>query len=125
MRKIFKSNNNKSFFWNHDKESQSSSLFVEFFFLLVVIVFFVEFIQNNPVFAEKEFKQCGELANPSNFDELSELRLCIKKIKFDKAAEKESLIIRYTYQGSLILTEKLNFSNGKKSKQIISEKNEN
>jgi len=90
--------------------------------ILVIIVFLVEFIQNNLVFADEEFKKCGELVDTSNFEELQELRLCIKKIKYDKAAEKESLIIRNSYQGSLVLTEKLNIRNSKKSKQIVSEK---
>jgi len=106
------------------KSLKTAYCFFKIKIILVIIVFLVEFIQNNLVFADEEFKKCGEFVDPSNLEDLHELRLCIKKIKYDKVAEKESLIIRNSYQGSLVLTEKLNIRNSKKSNQIISEKNE-
>ena len=92
---------------------------------IVIIVFFVEFIQNDSAIAEKEPQKCIELMDPTNSEELNALRLCIKKIKANKAADKKRNIIRNAYQGSIVLTEKLNFIHGKKSPQITSEKLEN
>ena len=110
---------------NMEKDSNPFYSFLKFNFIyLVVIVFFVKFIQNDFAFAEKESQKCLEFINPKNFKELQELRLCIKKIKTDKSDEKESRIIRSSYEGSITYYEKLNYFFGKKASKILSEKNE-
>jgi len=74
---------------------------------LVLIIFISESFQNNCVYAEENARNCLELIEPRDLNELKLLRMCIEKVKIAKESERANQIILNSYQGSYNLFEKI------------------
>ena len=79
-------------------------------------------MENGRAFAQEEEPQkCLKLKDPTTVSELQELRVCLKKLKFERAVENGTQTIKKSYEGSLKLTEKLNMMSDNKSSKKLPE----
>ena len=89
----------------------------------VSVVFFGEFVENGKVLAQEEEQQkCIKLNNPTTIPELQDFHVCLKKLTREREAKNSLKNIKRSYEGSLKLTEKLNFKSDNKTSKKISEK---
>ena len=78
-----------------------------FSFFLFYSIFFLGVVQKNSVFSQDSHNKCYDLIDPSNLNELKNLRVCIEKIKMGRKVEKENKVIANAFEGSKKLTEKI------------------
>jgi hypothetical protein len=88
----------------------------------VSVVFFGEFVENGRAFAQEEEPQkCIKLKDPTTVSELQELRVCLKKLNRERKDGNVIKTIKRSYEGSLILMEKLTMKSDNKSSKKLPE----
>jgi hypothetical protein len=123
MTTTFKPKIMQIFFRLADSTLVSVLRFLNFLLICSVsVVFCGEFVENRRAFAQEEEPQkCLKLKDPTTVSELQELRVCLKKLKFERAVENGIQTIKKSYEGSLKLTEKLNMMSDNKSSKKLPE----